>query len=141
MIVPDALTEILQTVHLKRTVLCHSKLTAPWGIHINSNEGAMFHIVTSGEGWLLLDNQLTPISLNSGDLVVLPHCLGHVISNNLESPVVELEELTFTYELNDQKTLLHGGGGKLTQLISGYFNFQVYPRNLLAGCATTIDSY
>ncbi len=138
MITPDALTEILQTVHLESTVLCHCELTAPWGIYIDGDEAAVFHIVTKGCCFLKVDNQPTTISLSTGDFVVISPNLGHVISDNPNSPVINLEKLLFDYQSNSHKplpnghkTLRHGGGGTLTKMLSGCFWFRDYPKNPL----------
>lgn len=131
MLVADALTEVLETVHLESTVFCRSELTAPWGIRIGEEHGAMFHIVADGQCWLKVDELLMPLLLKSGDFVVLPHGHGHILSDDPTSPIVPLETVMLIEPNYGYKTLCYGKGGTATNLVSGCFDFRGHPKNPL----------
>ncbi len=87
MLALDTLTEVLQTMHLESVLLCRSELTPLWGVRLRAEYGAKFHIVTSGQCWLQIQNLDTPVHLSTGDLVVLPHGVPHTLCDTLDSPV------------------------------------------------------
>ena len=72
----DALAETLHLLRLTGTLYCRSELTAPWAIDMPPIEGCMmFHIVTSGHGWLQVD-KAEPVRLQAGSLTLIPHGAG-----------------------------------------------------------------
>ena len=132
MLIPDVLTDILQTVRLENTILCRCELTAPWGIHIPfDDDEAVFHIVTRGQCWMQTEKDRVPIPLVSGDFVLFPHGHAHTISDDLASPVMDLEALLFIYPNYGYKKLRYGGSGVLTELLSGCFQVRGDRRNPL----------
>jgi AraC-like DNA-binding protein len=124
MLIEDPLANILQTVRLKSTIFCRSELTAPWGVQITPEYEAMFHLVSQGHCWLKIDEQPTPVSLSRGDFFVLLQGHKHTLSDASDSAIVELEEIPFIQPNHGYKVLRYGGGGSLTSIISGCFQFQ-----------------
>ncbi len=78
MLLPDALTDILQTIHLQSTILGTAHFTSPWSIRIPNDEEdeASIHVVMQGQCWLLLEAQSQHIPLGTGDL------FGHTTSES-----------------------------------------------------------
>lgn len=126
MLIPDALTEILQTIHLESTILGTGQFTAPWGVRLpgDDEDEAIVHVVMQGQLWLLLSEQSPPIPLVSGDLVILLQSRDHVICDELTSPIVDLEEVIAIQPIHGHKQIVFGGGGLLTELVSGVFKFR-----------------
>lgn len=125
MLIPDALTDILQTVRLESTILGAAQLTSPWAIRIRDDDEdeAVFHVVTRGRCWLL-DANASPIPLVSGDLLILLYGHEHIICDDLASPVVDLEEVVAIQPNHGYKRISYGGGGLQTELVSGCFKFR-----------------
>ncbi len=127
----DALTDILETIHLRGSLYCRSELGAPWGMAIAAGSDAQFHVVRRGRCWLRLTTEpdTAPILLEAGDMVVLPRGHAHQVSDHPDTPVLPLEEfLRCQAPPADQpppacSLLRHGGDGEQTTLVCGYFRF------------------
>src|SRR5215471_9527405 len=89
----DALADLLQSIHLKSTLYCRAKMSAPWGFRVSTKAVASFHIVTEGKCWLAVEGADEPVLLGEGDLVILPHGHTHTMTDRPESPVTRLEDL------------------------------------------------
>ncbi|ARV59627.1 hypothetical protein BZZ01_14190 [Nostocales cyanobacterium HT-58-2] len=126
MLIPDALTDILQPVRLESTHAAYFQFTSPWGIRIpnDDDDEAVFHIVMRGQCWLLLNGQFPPIPLASGDLVILLQGHEHIVCDDLASPVVDLEKVIVIQPNHGYKQISYGGNGQETELVSGCFQFQ-----------------
>lgn len=119
----DPLAETLHLLRLTGTLYCQSALSAPWSIDLPALEGCMmFHIVTSGRGYLQVGEE-EPVLLEQGSLALVPHGQGHrtFSAPGLES--VPLFDIPIHKVSDRYETLSHGGGGARTQLTCGVVRF------------------
>jgi len=120
----DALNEVLRTLHLKSTVSCRSELSAPWGLRVPHFPGhAGFSVVARGSCWLEMDGQKKQIALAGGDFVMFPHGTAHAMRDLPGTPTVDIETLLRSHT-SSHKSLSYGGGGALTTLVCGCFEFE-----------------
>ena len=126
MLLPDALTDILQSIHLQSTILGTANFTAPWSIRIptDDDDEATIHVVMQGQCWLLLEARSQPIHLKVGDLVILLQGQEHILCDDPVSPTVELEAVIARKPDPGYKRIAYGGNGTLSQLVSGTFKFR-----------------
>jgi len=120
----DCLNEVLKTLHLKSSVSCRSELSAPWGLqfpHVPGHSG--FSVLARGSCWLEMEGEKKPIALAGGDFVMFPHGSAHVMRDAPGSKTVNVQKLLKTCEAGS-RSLSHGGGGALTTLVSGCFEFE-----------------
>jgi AraC-like DNA-binding protein len=89
---PDALSEVLQDLRLSGASYCRSELYEPWGLDIPPEEGAIFHFVAEGHCWLRRPSE-EPLPLDAGDLVLLSHGSGHVVSAPAEAAAKRMAHL------------------------------------------------
>jgi len=115
----DAVSDVLRTFGVRSTILCISELGAPWAFSVPVAPVAKFHIVLNGQA--LLDAGESSIALAEGDLVVLPHGVGHTLADDDGSAATPLEELIDEYGLDGGLRLRYGGSGPLTRLLCGGF--------------------
>jgi AraC-like DNA-binding protein len=118
----DILTEVLGTVKLKGNLFCSTRFSAPWAISLPKSQFAHFHIIERGRGWITLANQL-PVLVGSGDLVIIPHGLGHVLGDDPATPALPLEEIA-ARGIPLHNGLRYGGTGLETQIVCGSFHFE-----------------
>jgi len=121
----DALTDVLKTLKLRGRVFCCSELYAPWAMSLPTSDYAHFHVVERGSAWLQLADENQPRPLASGDLVIVPHGRGHVLSDNPKTRPKPLSQLikSGTGGTGGCYLMEFGGGGALTQMICGSFQF------------------
>src|SRR5215831_12043383 len=124
----DVLSDVLGTLRLHGQVFCATEFRAPWGLLVPRGALAHFHVVEHGEAWLRLQQDREALSLASGDLVILAHGSGHVLSDSRTTRPVRLDEL-LARQSGSERILLHGGSGAETRLICGAFRFDNAPDN------------
>lgn len=124
----DVLSDVLGTLRLRGQVFCATQFSAPWGLLIPQSNLAHFHVVERGEAWLRLEADKTALTLTRGELVILPHGSGHVLSDSPVTPPVRLDEL-LAGQSGHERVLRHGGRGAETHLICGAFRFENAPDN------------
>jgi|SRR5215471_13392249 len=119
---PDALTDVLSSLHLRGRVYSYSEFSAPWALELPPSKFAYFHVVQRSGGLLRLKDEKEWRSLTGGDLVVIPHGGGHVVGSDTKTKPLSLKQFL---RLRDEGGLVkHGGGGLQTHLVCGVFEFE-----------------
>ena len=107
----DLLTDWLQEIGTNAVVLCRSRVSAPWGMRISTQDGIMFHIMTEGSCWLCRSTD-PPLRLLKGDLVLVPRGLDHELLDNPNSASIPLDDFlaqpSFPLNGNAMATLICG---------------------------------
>jgi AraC-like DNA-binding protein len=112
---PDALSNVLQDLRLTSASYCRTDMSAPWGIEIPADEGAIFHFVVDGSCWLQTQSA-KPIRLERGDLVLLARGSGHALVDSLGSATRPIHELP-RERLGETTFRLHGDGAGIRALL------------------------
>ena len=108
---PDPLSETFHLLQLTGTLYCRAELTAPWAIDMPPLEGCMmFHIVTSGHGWLEIEGA-DPRRLQAGSLTLIPHGLGHRIRSDSQARAEPLFNIPVEQVSDRYEVMRYGGGG------------------------------
>ena len=115
----DVLADLLQSIHMRSTLYCRAKMSAPWGFRVSHREVASFHIVTGGACWLSVEGFDRPMQVNEGDLVILPHGHAHTMTDHPTSPVTRLEDLVPKQPLGKDGIFYSVGQGATTTLVCG----------------------
>ncbi|MGH9873672.1 MAG: AraC family transcriptional regulator [Pyrinomonadaceae bacterium] len=124
----DVLTAVLSTLQFRGQVFCYSEFTAPWALRLPSSDFAHFHVFERGEGWIKLEESESPISLASGDLVIVPQGGGHILGDNPKTRAVDLEKLLKRRSAKDH-VVRHGGGGSQATVVCGSLRFETQMGN------------
>ncbi len=119
----SALGEALRHIRLSGIFYCPSELTEPWGLELPAMEHCLwFHVVTTGTCTVEVDGH-EPRSVDTGDLVLVPHGTGHRAWGATPAPTPSVLDLPHD-EMSEQYAVLrHGGGGELTQVVCGGVRF------------------
>jgi AraC-like DNA-binding protein len=120
----DVLNDVLRSLRLKSTCYGRAEFTAPWGLRVSEHsDHASFFVVTRGSCWLEVEEAKKQIALAGGDFVLLPHANAFVLRDKPGSRPIELEKLLSRWDPNS-KSLSYGGGGVLTSVVHGCFEFE-----------------
>jgi AraC-like DNA-binding protein len=122
--VPDALTAVVDSLGLRGRLFCRLELSAPWGMALPRNELPRFHVIERGSCWLKVQGSAQPVTLESGDLVLVPHGNGHSLVDSPGTPPVPLSKIVRTKTTGGYVRVRHGAGGPRTVLICGEFGFE-----------------
>jgi len=129
----DPLGEALHFLRMSGTFYARSEFTAPWGLAIPAFRNSMvFHVVTEGQCWVEVPGA-DAHRLQAGDLALLPHGQGHLLTSDPGAMVADLFALPRVEVSDRYERLRHGGGGAATNLICAVVRFD-HPaaRQLLA---------
>src|SRR4249919_1186080 len=139
----DVLTDVLEAVRLKGTVLGRLELTAPWGLQSDGGCSALL-VVTRGTCWLDVKGIPEPLQLAGGDLVLLTGSKGHTLRDNRRTRAVPFADVCRTKagqrsSCRPEGIFHHGGGGALTTIIGGRFDLEdADPLGLIAALPPVI---
>src|SRR4030095_15368910 len=106
----DVLTSVLRSLRLQGSVFCRAELSAPWGLELEAQDYAHFHVMERGNAWLRLKGEKRPQPLLEGDLVLVPHGRGHVLTDAPGTRPVPLGSLVKRRGPGDQYNVIHFGG-------------------------------
>ncbi|RDD84349.1 AraC family transcriptional regulator [Streptomyces parvulus] len=76
----DVVSEAISVVQLGHPDIQRVRTSGRWHTRLLPYDGAGFYAVVAGTSWLIPDGG-TPTLLRAGDVVLLPHGTGHVISD------------------------------------------------------------
>lgn len=119
----DPLGEALHFLRMSGTLYCRSEFTAPWGLELPVlPDSLMFHAVTAGECWLLVDGA-APCRLQAGAFALVPHGRGHRLVSEPGAVPTGLFEVPTEHISDRYEVLRQGGGGAASTLICGAVRF------------------
>lgn len=127
----DVLSEVLRVVRLSGVIHFNAEFSEPWAI-ISSEPTALrtrlgaesvtpFHVFVGGHCMVQIDN-LAPIRIETGDVIVVPRGDQHVMASDLAVPPVPTRNLFPAAPSESIAVLKHGGGGALARFICGFLH-------------------
>jgi AraC-like DNA-binding protein len=130
----DALSDVLNSVHLEGAYYLNAEFTAPWCIRgecsvprvrkrlAGAEHVIFFHFVTEGGCKVRLTDGSETLAVSAGDLILIPQDDRHLLGSDVQLAPLESDELV---DLNagtesDFVQLRHGGGGAVTRFVCGF---------------------
>jgi AraC-like DNA-binding protein len=77
----DVVSDAIAAVRIGQPSSNRVRVSGSWCTRLAPYDGAGFHVVLKGGCWLLPDGG-APVSLRTGDAVLLPHGTGHVLADS-----------------------------------------------------------
>ena len=118
----DTLTDILESIRMKRSVFSRATLHAPWGVESGKLPNAIFHAVVEGEAWIRLVEGDERVLLKVGDVAFMPFGDNHLMTDRPTTPTKPIGLLT-AVDRHRMGQLVVDGGGAETSLICGSVTF------------------
>lgn len=116
----DILGEVLRVIRLKGSVYFNACFCSPWGMSIQQDARASFHIVVKGNAWLIMEGLSKPLKLGAGDIVLFPTGSPHTIADHPDSHCFFGTEVVAAYRNNQP---LFDGELDDFNIICGYAEF------------------
>ncbi|MDF3301091.1 AraC family transcriptional regulator [Streptomyces tropicalis] len=82
----DVVSDAISAVRVGRPSSNRIRVDGRWCTRFAPYDGAGFHVVLAGTCWLLPDGGADPVTLGTGDVVLLPHGAGHVLADGPADP-------------------------------------------------------
>jgi len=118
-----AIGQALRFIRMSGIFYCPSELTEPWGIELPPMPDCLwFHMVMSGSCTIEVERG-EPVTLRTGDLVLVPHGSGHRGWGAERAPTPSVFDLPHEQYSERYAVLRHGGGGDRTHLVCGGVRF------------------
>ena len=119
----DALSTVLEATRLRSVVYSKFPLAAPWGLDVVKDENSQFWRLVSGSCTVgSPDGSI--IEMAEGDLVFVPHGSAHWIADKTTSLRMPSPEFV---KARRAGIPVFNGGGEVTTLIAGHFEFDYQP--------------
>ncbi len=122
----DVLSDILNIVTLKGSLYFRTHFAPPWGVNVPKfSNVARFHLVTRGQCWVRVAGEPDRLSLNAGDLIVIPHGAEHDLSDAPHTPIESLDHVVDASGFQGTGALVYGGEDDSVPacLVCGHFAF------------------
>lgn len=118
----DVLSQVLTLIRLRGELVYSAQLRAPWSIAFPKGP-AHFYFVASGTVWIQALGAV-PVRADQGDMILLPHSTGHVVSDDPATPPVPVGSLIDKHFDREQSVLDYGGQGVPARVVGGLFHFE-----------------
>jgi AraC-like DNA-binding protein len=118
----DVLSQVLTLIRLRGELVYTARLGTPWAIAFPKGS-AHFHFVEQGCAWVQTLGA-APIRVKQGDMLLLPHGTGHVLSDAPGTPPVPVDQIIASHFDRASSVLDYGGDGAATRIVGGLFHFE-----------------
>jgi len=119
----DVLTDVLNGLELKGWLHSRTEFVPPWRFDFVASRDSIFHILSSGRGYLCVEGESTPLRIEDGDVVVFPFGHAHSIYDELTSPLTRTVQLDYNAHREYQTFPFESEGQKMVMLC-GAFHFE-----------------
>jgi AraC-like DNA-binding protein len=121
----DVLSDVLDTIALKGMRYFRTDFSPPFAIGVPAyGRAARFHLVVRGRCHVTLPNGDT-VTLEPGELVLVPHGSPHVLADAAGRTATQLEEVVAASGYTGEGAFVVGAGDPTasTQMVCGHFTF------------------
>jgi AraC-like DNA-binding protein len=118
----DPLADVLELSGVRGALLASLRAHAPWGIDLPQSEGASFHAVTAGTGWLRVEGH-EPRQLMPGDLLLLPSGIAHRLSSEPQLDCQPFDRAIKERLMTPDGDMLLAGPGAVTTFICACYQY------------------
>lgn len=127
----DVLSEVLRVVRLQGALFYNGEFSSPWSVYAagshalaryfetESEHVIVYHLLTEGRASVRLDSG-DSLSLQAGDIVMIPHGDRHVVENGPATCTMNDEDHLVDILSQGLKRWRVGGGGEITRFVCGY---------------------
>lgn len=127
----DVLSEVLKVVKLQGALFYNAEFSSPWSVYAASAASLasffatgtehviVYHLLTEGRASAQLQNG-ERVSLQAGDIVMIPHGDPHIVENGPDTPPVDNSENLRAVLAQGLKLWRLGGGGEVSKFVCGY---------------------
>lgn len=138
----DLVTDIVNSLHLRAIVQDTVRASAPWGLKftpgatgndakhpgakvVSQHVVAHFHMVEAGSCWLILDGISDNIRLSDGDCFLIGPDMPYTVADHPKTRARDCHSLP---QPDANNTIVYGGGGAVTSVVSGFLCFDTETR-------------
>jgi len=130
----DVLADVLRVVRLTGAVFFTADLSSPWSVLSPPSAQlkpllaptaeclALFHILSEGKSCRIVAPDQPVLTMEAGDLLILPHADEHVMTVSAGLEPVPLGSILPPPVPGRLPRLVHGGGGQVSRFVCGFLH-------------------
>lgn len=122
----DVLTDVLDALELKGCISARRALLPPWRYNFAASQDMIFHLLSSGGGYLTIEGEQEPVWIDGGGVVLFPFGHAHSICDDLTSPLNQVVHVVYS-EQREYRIPPHAGEGSEMTVLCGAFRLE-HPR-------------
>jgi AraC-like DNA-binding protein len=92
----DVLTDVLNALELKGWISARRELAPPWRYDFAASHDMIFHLLSSGGGYLSVEGDPTPLRVEDGAVLLFPFGHAHSIGDELTSPLTQVLHVDYS---------------------------------------------
>src|SRR5262245_22381433 len=92
----DVLTDVLDALELKGRISSRRALVPPWRYNFTAGQDMIFHLLSSGGGYLSIEGDPTPLRIADGGVLLFPFGHAHSICDALTSPLTQVLHVAYS---------------------------------------------
>src|SRR5579859_5988924 len=93
----DVLTDVLNALELKGWISARRELSPPWRYNFAASQDMIFHLLSSGGGYLSVEGDPTPpMRIEGGGVLLLPFGHAHSIGDELTSTLNGISHVAYS---------------------------------------------
>ncbi len=91
----DVLTDVLNALELKGWISKRNELVPPWRYDFAASQDMIFHLLSTGGGYLSVAGDPTPLRVEGGGVLLFPFGHAHSICDELTSPLTQVVHVDY----------------------------------------------
>jgi AraC-like DNA-binding protein len=92
----DVLTDVLNALELKGWISARRELTPPWHYDFAASQDMIFHLLSSGGGYLSIEGDSMPLRVEDGAVLLFPFGHAHSVCDELTSPLTQVLHVDYS---------------------------------------------
>ena len=119
----DVLTEVLDALELKGCISARRALVPPWRYNFAASQDMIFHLLSSGGGYLTIEGEQEPVRIDDGGVLLFPFGHAHSICDDLTSPLNQVLHVAYSAQ-SEYRGSPHAGEGAEMTVLCGAFRLE-----------------
>ncbi|WP_126599754.1 AraC family transcriptional regulator [Dictyobacter aurantiacus] len=92
----DVLTDVLNALELKGRITARNALVPPWRYNFAASQDMIFHLLSSGGGYLFIEGDPRPLRIEGGGVLLFPFGNAHSICDIPTSPLTNIVQVAYS---------------------------------------------
>jgi AraC-like DNA-binding protein len=119
----DVLTDVLDALELKGCISSRRALVAPWRYNFAASQDMIFHLLSSGGGYLSIEEEPAPMRIEGGGVLLFPFGHAHSICDQLTSPLTQVLQVAYSAQ-SEYRTSPNPGEESEMVVLCGAFRLE-----------------
>src|SRR5258705_13830870 len=122
-VLTGVLTDVLNALELKGWISKRNELAPPWRYDFAASQDMIFHLLSSGGGYLSVEGDPTPLRVEDWAVLLFPFGHAHSICDELTSPLTQVVHVAYSAQ-NEFRAFPDTDEGSKMVVLCGAFRLE-----------------